>query len=250
MEPGATPGCRCSRRTGRGPPRPGRRPGSPAARGASRRAGRRPRRQRRVHRQVGQHLEQVVLHHVADRPDGVVERAAVGDVEVLGHGDLEVVESSCRFHSGSSRVLANRSTSRSSTGSLPRKWSTRNTRSSGKCRRSRASSSQAEARSRPNGFSTTSRERSARPAAAMPVGDRAEQRRRYGEVVHREGVRAGLGGDGVGEVREDRRVGVVARDEVDAASVLSSTPASTPRGRTPGAHSPRRGYAARRCRGR
>ena len=32
--------------------------------------------------------------------------------------------------------------------------------------------------------------------------------------MHREGVRAGLGGDGVGEVREDRRVGVVARDEV------------------------------------
>jgi hypothetical protein len=52
----------------------------------------RPVRQRCVHQHVGQHLQEVVLHHVADRPDGVVERAAVGDVEVLGHRDLEVVD--------------------------------------------------------------------------------------------------------------------------------------------------------------
>jgi hypothetical protein len=34
----------------------------------------------------------VVLHDVADRPDGVVERAPVGHVEVFGQRDLEVVD--------------------------------------------------------------------------------------------------------------------------------------------------------------
>ncbi len=43
---------------------------------------------RRLHRQVAQQLEQVVLHHVADRAGVVVEGAAALHAEVLGHGDL------------------------------------------------------------------------------------------------------------------------------------------------------------------
>jgi hypothetical protein len=47
---------------------------------------------RRLHRDEGQDLEQVVLHHVAQGSDGVVEAAAVLDAEVLGHRDLDVVD--------------------------------------------------------------------------------------------------------------------------------------------------------------
>jgi hypothetical protein len=43
---------------------------------------------RRVHRDQRQHLQQVVLDHVAQRADGVVERSAALDAEVLGHRDL------------------------------------------------------------------------------------------------------------------------------------------------------------------
>ena len=47
---------------------------------------------RRVGQHAGQHLQHVVLHHVADRAGAVVEPAAVGDVERLGHGDLDAVD--------------------------------------------------------------------------------------------------------------------------------------------------------------
>ena len=43
---------------------------------------------RRLHRQQRHDLQQVVLEHVADRPDGVVERAAALDADRLGHRDL------------------------------------------------------------------------------------------------------------------------------------------------------------------
>ena len=43
----------------------------------------------RLHRDHAQHLHQVVLHDVAHRADLVVERATIGDVEVLGHRDLD-----------------------------------------------------------------------------------------------------------------------------------------------------------------
>ncbi|MEK6439156.1 hypothetical protein WBK50_09100 [Pseudonocardia sp. T1-2H] len=42
-----------------------------------------------VGQHAGQHLQHVVLHHVADRSGAVVEPAAVGHVERLGHGDLD-----------------------------------------------------------------------------------------------------------------------------------------------------------------
>ena len=44
---------------------------------------------RRLHRSQREHLQQVVLHDVADRPDAVVERAAALDAEVLGERDLD-----------------------------------------------------------------------------------------------------------------------------------------------------------------
>ena len=45
-----------------------------------------------VHRQQRQHLEQVVLDHVPDRADALVERGARRDVEVLGHRDLDLAD--------------------------------------------------------------------------------------------------------------------------------------------------------------
>ncbi len=45
-------------------------------------------RQRRVHRDQRQHLEEVVLHDVADRADLLVELAPLLDAERLGDGDL------------------------------------------------------------------------------------------------------------------------------------------------------------------
>ena len=45
---------------------------------------------RRAHADQGQHLQGVVLDHVAHRPDGVVEAAAVVDAEVLGDRHLYV----------------------------------------------------------------------------------------------------------------------------------------------------------------
>ena len=47
---------------------------------------------RRFGQHGGQHLEHVVLQHVPDGAGPVVEPAAVGDVERLGHGDLDVVD--------------------------------------------------------------------------------------------------------------------------------------------------------------
>src|SRR5450755_4110246 len=43
-----------------------------------------------VHREQREHLEEVVLDHVANRADTLVERAPRGDVIVLGHRDLDL----------------------------------------------------------------------------------------------------------------------------------------------------------------
>ncbi len=47
---------------------------------------------RRLHREVAQHLEQVVLDHVADRAGLVVERPSALHAEVLGHRDLHALD--------------------------------------------------------------------------------------------------------------------------------------------------------------
>ncbi len=47
---------------------------------------------RRFHREMREHLQQVVLDHVAQRADLLVETAASLDAEVLGHGYLHVVD--------------------------------------------------------------------------------------------------------------------------------------------------------------
>ncbi len=44
---------------------------------------------RRLHRDEREHLQEVVLHDVANRADRVVEAAAIVDAEVLGHRDLD-----------------------------------------------------------------------------------------------------------------------------------------------------------------
>jgi hypothetical protein len=78
------------------------------------------------------------------------------------------LEMKLRFHTGSSIELANRNTSRFSTDSLPRKWSMRNTSRSGKTRWRQSFSSWADARSRPKGFSTTTRPPSCSCCAPRP----------------------------------------------------------------------------------
>ena len=78
-------------------------------------------------------------------------------------------EMKLRFHTGSSIELANRNTSRFSIGSLPRKWSMRMTRFSGKAARTMSLSAAALARSRPKGFSTTTRAPSFNPTLASPL---------------------------------------------------------------------------------
>ena len=47
---------------------------------------------RRLHRDRGEHLHEVVDDDVAQRADRIVEVAAVGDAEVLGHRDLHAVD--------------------------------------------------------------------------------------------------------------------------------------------------------------
>ena len=47
---------------------------------------------RRLHRDGREHLHEVIDHDVSERPDRIVEVAAVGDAEVLGHGDLHAVD--------------------------------------------------------------------------------------------------------------------------------------------------------------
>ena len=114
-------------------------------------------RRRRIHRQHRQHLQQVVLKDVAHRADLFVEAAARPHAERLGHRDLRRCSTCSRFQIGSRNELANRKYSRFCTGSLPRKWSMRKIAASGNDSCSVAFSSRADARSRPNGFSTTRR---------------------------------------------------------------------------------------------
>ena len=47
---------------------------------------------RRVHRQAGEHLQHVVLKHVADSASLIVEFTTVLDTKFLGHGDLNTVD--------------------------------------------------------------------------------------------------------------------------------------------------------------
>ena len=47
---------------------------------------------RRIHRHQRQHLQQVVLHDIADRPHAVVEPFSTPEPEVLGHRDLHAVD--------------------------------------------------------------------------------------------------------------------------------------------------------------
>ena len=62
---------------------------------------------RRLHGDEAQDLEEVVLHDVAHRADGVVEMAAIGDPEVLSIV-ICTLETNCRFQTGSRIVFAKR----------------------------------------------------------------------------------------------------------------------------------------------
>jgi hypothetical protein len=73
-----------------------------------------------------------------------------------------------RFQIGSRNALANRKYRRFCTGSLARKWSMRKTAGSGKDSWRIALRAFADARSRPNGFSTITRACAAQPDRARP----------------------------------------------------------------------------------
>ena len=115
---------------------------------------------------LAQHLEQVVLHHVADRAGLVVERAAALHAEVLGHGDLhalDVVAVPERLEEG-----VGEAEEAACCAPAPCRGSGRCGRcaTSSKLRSRTALSARAEARSWPNGFSTTTRAPCVQPAAA------------------------------------------------------------------------------------
>ena len=75
---------------------------------------------RLLHRGQRQQLQQVVLDDVAGRADAVVIVAGASpDADVLGHGDLHMVDV-VGFHIGSNSSLANRSARMFCTVSLPR----------------------------------------------------------------------------------------------------------------------------------
>ena len=78
-------------------------------------------------------------------------------------------------------------------------------------------SSRADARSRPNGFSTTTRPRAVSPTDCQPLDDVGEHRRRDRQVEHRP-LRAGQPG---GQLVVHRRVAVVAHQHRQALQQLA-----------------------------
>ena len=162
---------------------------------------------RRLHRQQRDDLEHVVLDHVADRAGLVVERAAALDAEALGHRDLDAGDvvavpdrlEEARWRSGR----------RGGSGPAPCPGSGRcgRSRPRGRPRAASRLSAWAEARSCPNGFSTTMRAPlGAQPESLSACGHGAEQRRRDREVVQGAARAAEL----LAQARERVRVGVVA----------------------------------------
>ncbi len=123
---------------------------------------------RRLHRQQHHHLKEVVLHHVADRADLLVEGAAALHAEALGHGDLhavDVVAVPDRLEEGVGeaevdevlhRLLAEEVVDAEHRGLRERRV------------QRAVELDRAEARSRPNGFSTITRASCAQPTAARP----------------------------------------------------------------------------------
>ena len=72
----------------------------------------------RLHREIRQHLEQVIIHDVADRAHLLVKPAAALDAEILRHGDLHAGAMCWRFQNDSSSGFANRENTMLRTGSF------------------------------------------------------------------------------------------------------------------------------------
>ena len=140
---------------------------------------------RRLHREVAQHLEQVVLHDVADRARLVVELAAALDAEVLGHRDLHALDVTCGSRSARGTHWRSGRTACCAPAAC---------RGNGRCGRCATSSKvlsriafslRADSRSWPNGFSTMTRAPAAQFALRELLDDGAEQDRRNRQVVRR-----------------------------------------------------------------
>ena len=125
-------------------------------------------------------------------PALLVEGAAALDAEVLGHGDLHLADVAGvpdRLQQGVGEAQVEDVLDRPGS----RKLSMRKMRSSGRWRCRTWLSSRAEARSRPNGFSTITRASSMQLGRGQPLGHGGEHARRDGEVVQRPlGVAQGL----------------------------------------------------------
>ena len=127
----------------------------------------------------------MVLDHVADGPGLLVERAAALHAEVLGHRHLDAR----RRTAGSRPVRGTSWRSGRTGGSAPAPC--RGSGRSGRCCVSAKYSVRialrplADARSRPNGFSTITRAPTSQPDLHICSGDEAEQRRGNGHVVGR-----------------------------------------------------------------
>ena len=181
-------------------------------------------RRRRLHRQVADDLQQVVLDDVADDAGLLVELAAALHAEALGHRDLHVLDvvavpdrleervGEAEVEDVLHRLLAEVVVDAED--ATPRE----------DARAASAFSSRADARSRPNGFSTTTRASSAQPACASCSTTRREHARRDRQVVRRA---LGARPSSLLQPREGRRVVVVAVDVAEAARASFANAASS-----------------------
>ena len=123
---------------------------------------------RRLHRDGGEHLHEVIDDDVAQRPDRIVEVAAVGDAEVLGHGDLHAVDVVAVPHGLEHRVREAQVEDLLEAHLAEVVVDPEDLRLVDVLRAARRRGPAPTARSWPNGFSMTTRPCSVRPASASP----------------------------------------------------------------------------------
>ena len=162
---------------------------------------------RRLHHGGGDHLHHVVDDHVAERADRIVEVPAILDPEALGHRDLDALDvvpvpDRLEHRVGEPEV------EQLVEAHLPEEVVDAQSCDSSMYSCSSAARARAEARSWPNGFSTTTRACSVRPAVGKALDHRAEQERRDLEVEDRR-LRAL---DRLRDARVRRRVAEIALD--------------------------------------
>jgi hypothetical protein len=122
----------------------------------------------RLHRQHREQLEQMILEDIADGAHFLIEAATPADPEVLRHRDLHVVDV-VSVPEGLQECVGEPEVQQILDGLFPEEMIDAIDRGLGEDRMQRLVERFAEARSRPNGFSTTRRAWPAHPACASPV---------------------------------------------------------------------------------